>query len=218
MTVLNLLRDQNRIPDRVVIIDVFRSSNTIIELLHQGAMRVIPVLEENEARDLKKENPEWQILGERKGVMLPGFDGDNSPSGLPLDITGRTVVLTTSGGTRCIAACPDQSKVYIGSFANASAIINILAASSEATAFWSVGQSAEKDAAEDILCAHFLDARLAGEERAYATVLEKVLSCEGADRLRQLDQNDDLKYCTDLDSRTIVPKRRRYGALWSIEA
>jgi 2-phosphosulfolactate phosphatase len=157
MPILSTLIDAKRQTDVIVVIDAFRASNTIIELLAQGAERVVPVRDEDAARRLKEAHPDWLLLGERRGVRLAGFDGDNSPSNLPSDVAGKVVILSTSNGTRIIEACQPDNEVLIGSFANATAIIATLRAKAcETPSFWAVGLIDGTYAEEDMLCARYL--------------------------------------------------------------
>lgn len=83
-----------------VIIDVLRASSTIIVTLAAGAEKVIPVEDEAEARRLGEELQAITV-GERQGIKVSGFDHGNSPTELlGVDLRGRTVVITTSNGTR----------------------------------------------------------------------------------------------------------------------
>ena len=83
-----------------VIIDVLRASSTIIVVLASGAKRVIPVEDETEALRLGRELGTITV-GERQGIKIKGFDHGNSPIELMAsDLKGRTVVITTTNGTR----------------------------------------------------------------------------------------------------------------------
>lgn len=213
--ILNTLKDRSRLPSRVVILDVFRSSNTIIQLLQQGAADVIAVEDEAEARAYRARG--YRAYGERGGRRLAGFDGDNSPTGVEPAVRGESVVLTTSGGTRCINACPPHSELFIGSFANAAALLRHLHQSGTgAVGFWAVGVAGTRDADEDLLCARYLEAGYAGHPADFDAVHEQLLGCPGAARLRELDQHDDLDFCTRLDSHDVVPTGTWTGSAWSI--
>lgn len=86
--------------DLPVIIDVLRASSTIIAALVGGAEKVIPVEDEQEALGLGRELNAVTV-GERHGIKREGFDHGNSPTEmLQADIKGRTVVITTTNGTR----------------------------------------------------------------------------------------------------------------------
>lgn len=208
MTVLSLVADAPRLPGRVVVIDVFRSSNTIIELLARGASRVVAVGEVDKAQELKRTRPGMLLLGERKGVRLSGCDGDNSPTQDLGDIKGAEVALTTSGGTRCISACGPDRELWIGSFANAGTLIaRLREAGSAEVGFWAVGVAGEQPAEEDELCAAYLDALWSGEAPDFGTILPELSASPGAARLRELGQFADLEYCCQLDTRTVTPLR-----------
>jgi 2-phosphosulfolactate phosphatase len=86
-----------------VIIDVLRASSTIIIALWAGANQVIPFEDPDDA--LKCANELNAItIGERGGVKIEGFNLNNSPNEvLHANVKGRTVVMTTSNGTRIMA-------------------------------------------------------------------------------------------------------------------
>lgn len=112
-----------------VVIDVLRASTTIVHALGHGAAAVIPCLEVDEARRIARENPENKILlgGERQGRIIDGFDLDNSPlSYRSGTVAGRTIAFTTTNGTRALLRCSQAQAVYIGAFANLSAIVEEL--------------------------------------------------------------------------------------------
>lgn len=91
------LKDPAGIP---VIIDVLRASSTIIAALWNGAEKVIPVEDEKDALELDRKLGAVSI-GERGGVRIAGFEYNNSPTQmLQADIKGRTIVMTTTNGTR----------------------------------------------------------------------------------------------------------------------
>jgi len=107
----------------VVVIDVLRATTTIAHALAAGAACVIPCLEVEAAR-LRAAEIEGALLGgERNGVAIEGFDCGNSP----LDYTaakvaGRTIVFTTTNGTRAMMLCKQAERVLTGAFVNFSAI------------------------------------------------------------------------------------------------
>jgi 2-phosphosulfolactate phosphatase len=61
--------------------------------------------------------------GERGGKRIEGFDLGNSPAEYkPALVAGKTVLFTTTNGTRAMQMCRQAQKVLIGSFANFSAM------------------------------------------------------------------------------------------------
>src|SRR5680860_751918 len=84
-----------------VIIDVFRASNTIISCLASGAEYILPVGELKKAYQLKKENQDYLLFGERGGLPPEGFDYNNSPAkATKLDLKNKKIILTTSAGSK----------------------------------------------------------------------------------------------------------------------
>jgi 2-phosphosulfolactate phosphatase len=208
MPILSTLIDAKRQTDVIVVIDVFRASNTVIELLANGAERVVPVRDEDVARRLKDEHPDWLLLGERRGVRLAGFDGDNSPANLPDGVAGKVVILSTSNGRRIIEACQPSNQVFIGSFANASAVIGaVRAGGCETPSLWAVGLIDGAYAEEDMLCARYLYSLFNGLKPDAAAFRDEALKSSGAARLRGLNLEADLDLCTQIDRRAIVPRR-----------
>ena len=109
----------------VVVIDVLRASTTIVHALAAGATEVIPFEEIEEARAAAAQQSDAEILlgGERDGVKIDGFDLGNSPTDYtPLNVGGKTIVFTTTNGTRAMARCRQAERVLIGSFVNAEAV------------------------------------------------------------------------------------------------
>ncbi len=109
----------------VVVIDVLRASTVIACALAAGAREVIPCLEVEEARKIAAGLPKGEALlgGERHGLPIEGFDFGNSPAEYRPDlVAGRTVVFTTTNGTRAMNACHKASRVLIGAFVNCQAV------------------------------------------------------------------------------------------------
>ena len=61
--------------------------------------------------------------GERGGLPIPGFDLGNSPAEYTRErVAGKTVVFTTTNGTRAMQRCKQASRVLLGAFVNFSAV------------------------------------------------------------------------------------------------
>ncbi|WP_165225499.1 2-phosphosulfolactate phosphatase [Aquisphaera insulae] len=104
-----------------VVIDVLRASTMIVHALVAGCREVIPCGEIEEAKALAAAMPPGTAIlaGERHGVPIPGFDLGNSPGQCTAEIcAGKTMVITTTNGTRAILAALDAEPVVVGSFVN----------------------------------------------------------------------------------------------------
>ena len=113
----------------VVVIDVLRATTTIIHALAAGAKEVVPLLEVEEARQLAAKLPGQAVLGgERGGQRIEGFDLGNSPlEYTPAAVGGKTLVFTTTNGTRAMLRCKQAHRILIVAFVNFSAVCRELA-------------------------------------------------------------------------------------------
>lgn len=117
-----------------VVIDVLRASTTISCALESGAEEIIPCLEIEEAQRLAEQLPPDDVLlaGERDGLPIDGFDLGNSPEEYkPEAVSGKTIVFTTTNGTRALRHCQQAARVLIASFLNANAVFQRLLALEE---------------------------------------------------------------------------------------
>ncbi len=108
-----------------VVIDVLRACTTIVYALAAGAKEIIPCLEVCEALSLAGRYPLSEVLlgGERQGLMIEGFDLGNSPREYrPEVVTGKTIIFTTTNGTRAMDRCRQAHRVYLAGFVNVSAV------------------------------------------------------------------------------------------------
>ncbi len=108
-----------------VVIDILRASSTITTALANGARVVIPCEKVEQAFQLREQLAASEIIlgGERGGVLIEGFDYGNSPGDYSVEhVAGKTVLFTTTNGTRAIHRCRKADAVWIGSFLNLAAI------------------------------------------------------------------------------------------------
>lgn len=112
-----------------VVIDILRASTTIIHALGAGALEVIPCGEVEEARSIAANHSADAVRlgGEREGRRIPGFDLDNSPLAYTSStIGGKTLVFSTTNGTRALARTDRAARVLIGGFVNLHAVLALL--------------------------------------------------------------------------------------------
>jgi 2-phosphosulfolactate phosphatase len=104
-----------------VVIDVLRASTMVVHALVAGCQAVIPCGEVDEARRIAEELPAGSSLlaGERHGLPIEGFDLGNSPDECtPAVCQGKTMVITTTNGSRALLASLDAEPIFVGSFVN----------------------------------------------------------------------------------------------------
>src|SRR6187399_2790825 len=114
----------------VVIIDVLRATSTIATALHNGAKAVIPVDSVADCIRIGKQIDSI-TAGERDGKIAEGLEYGNSPFEYPREfIEGKTLVLTTTNGTKLLHMALDRNAkgIITGSFPNLSAVCDYLVA------------------------------------------------------------------------------------------
>jgi 2-phosphosulfolactate phosphatase len=106
--------------DVVVVVDVLRCTSSIITALMHGAKSVQPVRTVKEARKIYKDNPNYILAGERKGLKPKGFTLGNSPRAFTKNLVkGKDIVITTTSGTLALSNVMESRWVLIGALLNA---------------------------------------------------------------------------------------------------
>ena len=126
-SLINLYDVSNSI---VVIIDVLRATSTIATALYNGAKTVIPVLSVAECIKLGKQISAV-TAGERDGQIAEGLAYGNSPFEYGRDfISGKTLVLTTTNGTKLLHMALEKgaNNIITGAFVNLSQVCDYLLA------------------------------------------------------------------------------------------
>lgn len=211
----------------VVVIDVIRASTTIVTALAHGARGVVPVGTPDEARARAVALPQGATLlgGERGGVPPPGFDCGNSPvEYAPERVAGRTVLFTTTNGTRALLAVAEAARIAVAGFTNAAAVVRWLGTAACDVLLVCAGELGRL-CLEDATCAGLLVARLRtarpdlrptdGALAAeilyghYAGDLDRLLrDAAWARVLAARGQIADLPPCIALDAFDVVPVAR----------
>lgn len=196
-----------------VIIDVFRSSNTILALLASGVRKIIVTGSVSSARLLKRRNPSWVLCGERNRVKLPGFAYGNSPAILHSVshlLRGKTIILTTSAGAKGIVAASNASEIIIGTFANAASVCSYIQKKKpRVVTLVAIGTNAKKKALEDTLCANFISTLLLRKQCSFQPIQKAILKTQAAKDLRMLGCASDIPLCLQKNTSFLVPKVRK---------
>ena len=163
--ILHLLEGAKAARGLTVIIDVFRAFTVETYLMRNNASKIIPMGSVEHAFAYQKTHPGTLLCGEREGVMIEGFDFGNSPSQLEqVDLTGKTVVHTTSAGTQGIANASHADEILTGSLVNASAVAEYIRRKNpEQVSLVCMGLGCERPIEEDTLCAEYIQSLLEGE-------------------------------------------------------
>lgn len=205
----------------VVIIDVFRATSTIATALYNGAARVIPVDTVEKCIELGKKTG-GITAGERDGKVIEGLSYGNSPAEYPREfIEGKTLVLTTTNGTRLLhmALLNGASEIITGSFPNLGAVCDHLLKQNKNVV---LGCSAWKDRfnIEDTLFAGAVVSRIKENFTVHcdsSLMAEEMYNLHKNDmkqfvrktthwhRLAKFGLEKDLEYCVSEDVANVLP-------------
>jgi 2-phosphosulfolactate phosphatase len=201
-----------------VVIDVFRAFSVAAHAFARGAQTIFPVSSIEEARELKREHPQWLLIGERHARPLPGFDCGNSPTDLArFDLRERTLIHTTHSGTQGLVNALAADEVITGALVNAAAIVRyIQLRAPETVTLVRMGHEARERCDEDDLCAEILQRRLLGATVPVEDVRERLRHAPSAqkffDPACDWAPERDFELCTQLDAFDFVLQLEHVGA------
>ncbi len=113
----------------VIMIDVLRASTTICAALYNGAKEIITCETLDKASQIYNSLSRQSSFlgGERNGLKPTGFNAGNSPlEYTPEKVKGKTIILTTSNGTKVFRIAKVAKARIIGGFVNISAVVDYL--------------------------------------------------------------------------------------------
>ena len=173
-----------------VVFDVLRATSAFVTALRNGANAVIPAAEISEALAIRKNQPDVLLAGERDGVKIRAaqtggtdFDLGNSPREFtPEMVRGRTIVSTTTNGTRALRACAGAQTVLAGCFLNLGATAEFIRRLQPAEVLLVCAGTRENRADEDVLAAGALCEMLAvGSSRRDNRTAQRAVPTEISD-------------------------------------
>ncbi len=203
----------------VLVIDILRATTTMTVALDQGAEKVIPVESIEECLSYQGK-PNHILAGERGGQKVEGFNYGNSPFEF-MDgvVKGKTLVLTTTNGTRAIEMSKGAYKVIVGGFLNFTALSRWIISESRDTLLLCSGWR-DKFNLEDTVFAgavvhHLKEYFLVDSDAAFAAeklylnsrrnMLHFMKQSSHYRRLARFGVVNDIKYCLRPDLTNVVP-------------
>lgn len=206
----------------VVVVDVLRATSSMCIAFEQGVEKMIPVSTVEEALEYRNNGLDYILAAERNGAPVKSFDFGNSPQVyIDMDVKGRTVVMTTTNGTKSISIAKKEHDVAIGSLLNLDAIAKWLIVQNRDVIIFCAGWK-DKFNLEDTLFAGALAQQLV-ESGLYdgscdAVQASQVLWEQAKDdvygflensshrkRLAKLDIDSDVHFCLKVNQTTKIP-------------
>ena len=206
--------------DIVVVIDVLRATSAICAAFDNGIKSIIPVATIDEARDYQKKG--FLVGAERQGQIVEGFDFGNSPySYMKEELKGQEVVLSTTNGTKALSIAADAPTVVVGALNNLDALCEWLAVQDKNVLCLCSGWQ-DKFNLEDTICAGAICDQLISSGKfvsdedssiaakylylsAWENPLGYLKSSSHRRRLKNLNLNEDIKYCLTPNKTTVIP-------------
>jgi len=199
-----------------VVFDILRATSSIITGLASGVEMIFPVGTVEAARNLKVNDADLLLAGERGGLPLQGFDLGNSPDEFE-KIKGRRVVMTTTNGTVAIESMKGASKVLIGSLLNMDAVADYLFRHRPKSLLLVCAGTGDEFSLEDAIGAGALVARLADDglsdaavfvrslyERVGEDVEEWLRQTKNGKLLQKIGKDADIKRCAQVSMFDVV--------------
>jgi 2-phosphosulfolactate phosphatase len=214
--ILHLIEGAKQARGLTVIIDVFRAFSTACYAVRNGAVGIVPVGDVDVAYRLKEENPDFILMGERKGKKLAEFDFGNSPTEIEVvDFKGKTIIQTTSAGTQGFANARNADELITGSFVNAEAIVKyIQRRAPQKVSLVCMGTWAVTPNDEDTLCAEYIADRLTDQKIDSNTIYARLKKSKSAriffDPETTWAPEKDFELCLNIGLCDFVLKAERY--------
>jgi 2-phosphosulfolactate phosphatase len=210
----------------VAVVDVLRASTSIATALGNGARTVIPLEGADEVIVRSKDFTRSQILlaGEQKMLPISGFDLGNSPQAFtPEVVEDKTILITTTNGTRALLGVQGARDIVIASYVNFTAVLTLMKVAAGTNTDIAIVCASEEGSftLEDAACAgryvraipkrasiEMNDAAVASVliEKKYGDNIAKVFkeSTHGQ-ALQEAGFGADLAACAEVDSYPVVP-------------
>lgn len=212
----------------VVVIDVLRATSAMVAAFEHGVDRIIPVASVDEARAYIGK-PGYIAAAERNGEVVEGFTYGNSPLAyVGEDLRGKTIVMTTTNGTRAIDVARDARVLVVGSFLNLTALTDWLLQQEDNVLLLCSGWKDKVNLEDSVFAGAVMErllesGRFGMEEDSsiaaqylYVAARENLMSIlKAAPRRRRIEQLKllpDVKYCLTPDQSRVIPVLRA-GAL-----
>jgi 2-phosphosulfolactate phosphatase len=200
-----------------IVVDVIRATSSIAQALAAGYERVLCCAEIDEARELRASlGDEAVVGGERNAVVVDGFDVGASPREFAEGAKARTLILTTTNGTRAILTAASRCEVVLlGSLLNLSALTGEARRAGGDVAIVCSGFKGAF-AFDDAYCAGRIVASLGGEVSDAALAAE-LLARAFPDPRAGLNARTygppgleaDIAFCAQVDLLSVVPRFSR---------
>ena len=206
----------------VVVTDVLRATTTMVVANEIGVKEIIPVATRTEASRFIGQQ-DVLVAGERDGKKVEGFDLGNSPLLMKdhkENLFGKSLVITTTNGTKALHAALEAKTIYIGALINVEAVASQLRKENDdilvLCAGWKNRVNLEDSLFAGALCSALNDQKSVYGDAAIMCqqlfeahqhhLFESIKKATHYQRLKDNGIEDDIRFCMNLNSSDCVPK------------
>ncbi len=118
--------DAQRLAGKVVIVlDVLFATSSIVAAIAHGASEVVPTLNGEAAMEASRGRADgsYVLSGELNAVTLPGFAHPTPMSLLEEELSGKTLIYSTTNGTVAVAKSREADHVFAAALLNGEAMV-----------------------------------------------------------------------------------------------
>ncbi len=224
-------------PQCAIAVDVLRATTTMATVLAHGGEAVQFFSDLDKLVEVSEKFPAEKRLraGERGGAKVPNFDLGNSPLDCKQEVVkGKRLFISTTNGTRALQRIQSVQTVITGAFVNLTSVVEYLV-KNQPENVWIVGSGWQGSySLEDTACAgaiafHLMEKTklsiddVTGNDEVIAAMAiyskwkddlyQMFKHASHGKRLLGLDCNDDLKYCSQIDTLDVLPMQQELGVL-----
>ena len=212
----------------IVVIDVLRSSTTIVVALNNGAREIIPVESIENAVKISGSLFGDVTLrgGERNGKMIQGFNLGNSPlEYTEATVKGKSIIFCTTNGSVAMYKSRFAQNLAIGAFVNISTVVEFIKEIQSDFLVICAGRAntVNNFSLEDTVCAGMIVHKLSADKgtnveltdsslaaqalyKTYGKSLLKLMkNTEHGKYLVEIGFLEDIKAATAIDSYPVLP-------------
>lgn len=203
-----------------VVVDILRATTSICAALDHGVKEIIPVSGVEEARNHKING--HVVACERDGAVLDFADIGNSASEfMQPELKGKSIVFSTTNGTKTINMARDADQVVIGSFVNLTALARWLITQDKNVVIFCAAWKNLFNLEDTVFSGALSELLL--KNKKFRTACDSVKGgidlwqhakgdlagylskSSHRNRLKHLVSDEDFQYTTDIDSSEVIP-------------
>ena len=203
--------DTDKINGFTIVVDVLRAFSVSYFINANNPKKYIVVDSIEQAFKLKNSIVDSLVIGERQGIKIEGFDFGNSPTEIiNQDFTNKTIIHTTTAGTKGLIAQKITNEVVAGSFVNANALVEYINKKKiNVVNIYCTAPRNVTNGEEDYYFAEYLKSVLLGNNLDFITIVEQLKLGTG----KGFSENgfapySDFVYCMELNKFDKILKKK----------